>query len=138
MKTRLLLLFLCITTVSFAQNWSQVGAVQFSNFASDAAITTHPTTGEVYIAIIEPLSSSKISVQKFDGTNWVLQGALVGENAANIGIAINPVNNQPTIAYRDTTDATLHVYNFDGTNWTLDFNFNVTLTDYKIQIQFNS
>ncbi|AUC85090.1 hypothetical protein CW731_07210 [Polaribacter sp. ALD11] len=138
MKTKLFLLLLLISSVTFAQNWSQVGAAQFTNFASDGAIATHPTTGEAYVAIIEPLSSSKISVQKFDGSNWVAQGALVGLNAANIALQINHNNNQPIVAYRDTTDSTLYVYTFDGTTWTLEFNHNVVLADLKVQIQFNT
>lgn len=138
MKLKLLSILLLVSTISFAQNWSQVGATQFSNFASGGVITTHPTTGEAYVAIIEPLSSSKISVQKFDGTNWVTQGALVGLNAANVAMQINPNNNQPIVAYRDTTDSTLYVYTFDGSTWTLEFNHNVVLADLKVQIQFNT
>jgi len=138
MKLKLLLILLFVSTISFAQNWSQVGAAQFSNFASGGVIATHPTTGEAYVAIIEPLSTNKVSVQKFDGTNWVAIGNLIGENAANVALQINPNNNQPIVAYRDTTDSTLYVYTFDGTTWTLEFNHNVVLADLKVQIQFNT
>ncbi|MFD2530710.1 T9SS type A sorting domain-containing protein [Polaribacter marinaquae] len=138
MKLKLLLLVLFVTVTTFGQNWSQVGTTQFTNFASDAVIATDPSTGDPYVAIVEPLSSSKISVKKFDGTNWVSQGTLVGENAINIALAINPINNQPVVAYRDTTDSTLYAYTFDGTAWSLIMNYNVTLKNHKVQIQFNA
>ncbi len=138
MKLKLLLFVLFVTVTTFGQNWSQVGTTQFTNFASDGAIATDPSTGEPYVAIVEPLSSSKISVKKFDGTNWVSQGTLVGENAINIALAINPINNQPVVAYRDTTDSTLYAYTFNGTSWSLIMNYNVTLKNHKVQIQFNA
>ena len=138
MKSKLLLILFLVSSISYAQNWSQVGTTQFTNFASDGVIATDPSTGEPYVAIAEPLNSSKISVKKFDGTNWVSQGGLVGENAINIALAINPINNQPVVAYRDTTDSTLYAYTFDGTAWSLIMNYNVTLKNHKVQIQFNA
>jgi len=141
MKPRILLILLLVSSFSFAQTWNQVGATQFTNFATDASIS-FDAAGIPYLAYINPAASNKIYVKKFDGTNWVdLTVAEVStEASANVVIKINPVTNEPTVAYRRVSDNTFDVYRFDGTSWIAVTTAEGAgdLLDVKLQMQFNA
>jgi hypothetical protein len=77
-------------------------------------------SGQPYVAYSDGAYSSKASVMKFDGTNWVYIGN-AGFSAGSIGymsLAFNPTNGQPYVAYQDAADSSKAiVMEFDGTNW---------------------
>ncbi len=141
MKTKLLYMLLFISSYAFAQNWSQVGATQFTNFASDGAISFHPSSGEPYVVHDNLVDGSKPYVMKFNGTNWVAVGGVISsEFSINHAIKFNPVTNEPWIAYRRTSDNKLDVYRYDGTSWIAEGIAIGTgnLSDHRVQIQFNA
>lgn len=141
MKTKLLLILFFLGSVSFAQNWTQVGAAQFTDFANDGAMEFLPTTGEPYIIYNNILDGNKPYVMKFDSVSWVNVGGVISSQASsNHAIKFNPVTNEPWIAYRRISDNKLDVYRYDGTNWVSEGVAEGTgdLSDDRVQIQFNA
>ena len=121
MRLKLLYLLFFVTTVGFAQ-WSQVGNLQFSSFTSDADFT-FDSNGTPYVVYQDPTFSGLGApfVKKLDGTSWVNVGTTSAWgllDASLVSIAINPVDNQPWVAWRDNN--VIKVYRFDGTSWVFD------------------
>ena len=59
---------------------------------------------------------------KFNGTTWDSVGAAViaeggGGGASKLNLTIDPVSNNPVVAYSERTTGKLSVMMFDGTNW---------------------
>lgn len=119
MKTRLFLMLLFVSSLTFSQTWSDVGTSKFTNFAKDGAMAFHPTTGNPYIIYANVLDSNKPYVVKFDGTSWVAvgTGAIIANEATLINIAFNPANNEPNVAFKNETTDRIDLYKFDGTSW---------------------
>lgn len=142
MKSRILLILLLIGSATFAQTWNQVGATQFTNFASDGAMA-FDNTGTAYIAYVNPITNN-VHVMKFNGTSWTNVGgtaAVSATQAANVAIAIRPLDNQPIIAFRGTSNNAMHAFRRNGTYWTPVINnvtFDEDLSDNKLQIQTNA
>lgn len=141
MKTKLLLILLLIGSYTFAQTWNQVGATQFTNFATDAAMS-FDNSGTPYVVYTNPTASNKAYVKTFNGTNWVdvATPEVSTESAVNIAIKVNPVTNEPWVAYRRTSDNKFDVYRFDGTSWIAVTTAEGAggLLDVKLQMQFNA
>lgn len=112
-------MLLLVSSFAFAQNWSQVGNAQFTNFASDGAMSFHPTTGEPYVIFNNVIDGNKPYVMKFDGTNWVTigSGAIISNEVRLANIAFNPSTNEPNVAFKNITTDRIDIYKFDGTNW---------------------
>ena len=121
-KTKLLLILLFVSSFSFAQNWSQVGATQFTNFATDGDISFHPTTGEPYVVYSDVIDGNKPYVMKFDGANWVAvgTGSIGSAEARLLAIAFHPTTSQPWIAFKNNLNGRIDVYSFDGTTWNVE------------------
>ncbi|WP_397363604.1 T9SS type A sorting domain-containing protein [Olleya sp. R77988] len=140
MKTKLLLLLLFASSITFAQTWNQVGATQFTDFASDGAIA-FDNAGSPYMAYINP-TTSNVHVKKFNGTSWVNVGstAVSTVSAANIAITIRLSDNQPIVAFRSTSNNAMYAFRRNGTYWTPVINnvtFGTALSDHRLQIQTN-
>lgn len=118
MKRKLLYVILCfISMISYGQQWVNVGAPQFTNIASDAAIT-FDTVGIPYVVYADETAGNIPKVKYFDGTNWVdVGGALSNDSANKFAIAINPNDGQPWVVYRRTTNNQIRLYGFNGTSW---------------------
>lgn len=112
-------MLLFISSFSFSQNWSDVGALKFTNFAEDARMVTHPTTGEPYIIYTDIQDSKKPFVLRFNGTSWVNvgSGAIINFEAKMINIAFNPSNNELNAVFKNSDTGKVDLYKFDGTNW---------------------
>jgi len=139
MRIKLLLVLLIVSSYTFAQNWSQVGATQFTDFASDGAMTFDASNGDIYVAYTNVLDGNKVYVTKFDGTSWTSIGAVSTDAGDNLAIKINPFNNQIVVAYRNVNN-NMTAYTYNGTAWSSIFT-NVgssALSDHRLQIQFNT
>ena len=142
MKAKLLVILFLISSLSFSQNWSQVGMAEFTDFASDGAIAFNLVTGSPYVVYTNVSDNNKPYVVTYDGSNWVAVGSAVSTlSSANVAIAIDPITNQPVVAYRRTATNTMDAYRFDGTNWVAVFTNISTgsaLSDHRLQIQINA
>ena len=139
MRIKLLYVLFLVSSYAFAQNWSQVGSAQFTNFASDGAMTFDAANGDIYVAYSNVADGNKAYVSKFDGTNWTSIGLVSNDAADNIAIKINPFNNEIVVAYRNVTN-NMTAYKYNGTAWSSVFT-NVgssALSDHRLQIQFNA
>jgi hypothetical protein len=142
MKTRLFLVLLFITSISFAQNWSQIGTTQFSDFAVNGEIA-FDNAGVPYVLYENP-TVNKVFVMTFDGTNWVAvgSGAISNENYNNLAIKINPATNQPWVALKaeaNGASSNIDVFSFNGTNWVSEgSNVGGSFYTYGIQLQFST
>lgn len=141
MKSKLLYILLFVLSTTYAQNWEQIGAQQFSNTALDAGIGFDPTTSDPYIAYVDTANNNNIRVMTYDGTNWINVGNLVSsENAITPSINVNPVTNEVWVAYIRTSDNTLNAYKFNGTNWVVMGTAlgNGNLINRRTRIRFNA
>lgn len=142
MKTRLLLLLLFVSSFAFAQTWNQVGAAQFTDFASNGEMA-FDSTGVPYL-LYENSTTNQVSVMKFNGTSWlpVGSGAISTENYNNLTIKINPVTNQPWVALKAETSgagSNIDVFSFDGSSWVSEgANIGGSFYSYGIQLQFST
>jgi hypothetical protein len=141
MKTRILLILLLVSSVGFAQTWNQVGATQFTDFASDGAMD-FDNSGDPYIAYINP-ATNLVYVKKFNGTNWIDVGstAISTTQGANVAITIRALDNQPIVAFRSTANNAMYAYRRNGTIWTPVINNVHTgedLSNHRLQIQTNA
>lgn len=118
MKRQLLYVILCFVSImSYGQQWVNVGAPQFTNIASDAAIT-FDIVGTPYVVYADEAAGNIPKVKYFDGTNWVdVGGALSNDSANKFAIAINPNDGQPWVVYRRTANNQIRLYGFNGTSW---------------------
>ena len=142
MKTRLLFMLLFVSSLSFAQNWSQVGATQFTtNFAINGEIA-FDNAGVPYVLYESPTNNA-VYVMKFNGTNWVDvgNGAISTEDYANLAIKINPVTNQPWVVMRAAANGTasnVDVYSYNGTSWVIEgANVGASFWGYSLQLNFS-
>jgi len=143
MKTRILLILLVVSSLSYGQNWSQVGAPQFTDFADTAEIT-FDASGQPYLVYHNP-ANQEVKVEKFDGNNWVSIGGVVStQGHNNLTININPVTQEPWVALKRSasgTGSTVDVFRYDGSSWVSEgtsIYFNSGLYSYGIQMQFDS
>jgi len=143
MKTRLFLMLLFVSSFAFAQNWSQVGATQFSTKFALNAEMAFDNSGTPYVLYEDP-TENKVFVMKFDGTNWVEvgSGAISAEDYNNIAIKVNPVTNQPWVALKaalNGSSSNIDIYSFNGSSWVLEgSNIGGGFYSYGIQLQFST
>lgn len=116
MKTTLLYLFLAITLITNAQNWTPVGGAQFSNDATSARLI-FSSTGEPYIAYQDASDGDKTRVTYHDGTNWVDLGTVSSSGADSESINFNPEDNSVWVAHAQTSDRFVKMYRYNGTTW---------------------
>jgi hypothetical protein len=138
----LLLMSVTFLNQTNAQNWQFEGAQQFTDFASDVAIT-HNTAGETYIAYANILDANKVYVMKFNGTSWTNVGSVASATSASLlSIAINPTDGNPWVAFKDiSTNLNLKVVKFNGATWSVDGDISFTVTANaparKMQLAFD-
>jgi hypothetical protein len=117
MKIKLLLGLLFVSCFTFGQ-WQFEGASNFTGTAGEVALAID-VNDVPYVLYSDNGVDGKAHVKKFNGTSWVNVG--VGISEANVpsllAIAINPTNNQPWVAYKNTSSAKIDVKSFDGTIW---------------------
>jgi len=142
MKLRILLILLLISSFAFAQTWNQVGAAQFTDFASNGEMA-FDSTGVPYL-LYENSTTNQVSVMKFNGTSWlpVGSGAISTENYNNLTIKINPITNQPWVALKAEANgaaSNIDVFSFDGSSWVSEgANIGGYFYSYGIQLQFST
>ncbi|WP_375239039.1 choice-of-anchor Q domain-containing protein [Aurantibacter sp.] len=143
MKTRLFLILLLMSSFSFAQNWSQVGTAQFTNFADSAEIAFNAISGQPYVVYHNP-TNDEVLVETFNGTNWVNVGSTIStQGHNNLAIKVNPVTQEPWVALKRNgsgNGSTIDVYRYDGTSWVSEASNLLLLSGlytYGIQLQFN-
>ena len=142
MSRSLLIIILALIPLTSmkAQFWIPVGTATFGGASREHAITTHPTTGETYVAFRDLNNSSKVTVMKYDGSNWATVGAagFTASPASLIDIEINPVTGHPWVSYKNNTAGHLAVYGFDGTSWfsSMDGTYPYEIYD-KTLLRFN-
>ncbi|MCF7816079.1 MAG: chitobiase/beta-hexosaminidase C-terminal domain-containing protein [Candidatus Pacebacteria bacterium] len=108
-----------------ATSWIQDGGI-LDNISSYMSFAINPDTGEKYIAY-QDSSTSKLSVKKFDGAEWVVVGteSFSANRADYVSLAFNPATFEPYVAYREVhadgqgyqTYSNLHLVRFDGSSW---------------------
>lgn len=105
-------------------NWVTVGVSGFSgSVQTDNISLAFNSSDEPYVAYTDLTAIdntvNKVTVMKFDGTNWITVG-LAGFSASSgrdISLAFNS-NDEPFVAYRDGLKSwKTTVMKFNGTNW---------------------
>ena len=103
-------------------NWVNVGNAGFSaGFTWGESLAFSPA-GEPHVAYIDYADSVKVSVMKYNGTNWVYVGTQGFSKSGGYiyfeGLAFNPSNGQPYVAYEDSSSSyKASVMTFNGTGW---------------------
>ncbi|WP_299284488.1 MBG domain-containing protein [uncultured Mucilaginibacter sp.] len=104
-----------------AQTWKPVGPDDnneaFSGLIKYNNIVTSPD-GVPYVVSSDANNSSKLTVKKFDGSNWIMVGAagFSGGTTGLISLAINGVT--PYVAFSDAANSgKATVMKFDGNSW---------------------
>jgi hypothetical protein len=111
------LLFFTQSNNLYSQAWNYVGGEPDFTTGGTAFISFASNNNTPYIAFRDASVTNKLTVEKFDGTNWVTVGA-AGFSTGTVtytSIAFN--GNTPYVAYEDATLGRLVVRQFDGTNW---------------------
>ncbi len=101
-------------------NWAQIGTV-LSAAAADYDGLAFAPDGTPYVAFQDYDLARKITVKRFDGTNWVTVGTagFSGAAADFISLAIAP-NGTPYVAYKDDAQSfKATVMRFNGSAWTV-------------------
>jgi hypothetical protein len=103
-------------------DWVQVGSAGFSAGKTWSESLAFSPSGEPHVAYIGWADSSKVSVMKYNGTSWVYVGvqgfSKSGGYIHSEGLAFNPSNGQPYVAYEDTSSSyKASVMTFNGTGW---------------------
>lgn len=121
-------------------SWNKVGTIKEKPKRNCLpAIAFKPNSGEIYIAFIDENNKNAVTVNKFDGNNWILAGnntvgnasvtVPVGWQARNIehccSIAFQPVTNLLYVAYINDTGYLDVKYLDNNLNW------NTTYADYN-------
>ena len=130
MKTKFLLLMLFFNSILFAQSqWNPMGPNDFGQVSyNNGSSTTLDNNNIPHCVIVEPIFPNKLTVKKFDGTNWVTVGNAsftVGTFSPSTFIREGLViefdgNNVPYVAYTDAMNQSkLTVYKLNGTIWEL-------------------
>jgi hypothetical protein len=133
MKKLICILMILFPVVAFTQQpwykyspmdyaWQYVGNVGFSAGATNnISFAFNPVNGQPYVAFQDLANSQKVTVMKFDGTNWVNVGN-TGFSAASawyISLALS-ITGQPYVAYDDyqfQPEGQATVMMFNDTNW---------------------
>ncbi len=84
-------------------HWGTVGSPGFSSGSADNLSLAVSQAGVPYVAYAEYNTTQKISVRKFISGNWSIVGNpdFSAGYAEAISLAINPVTNEPYVAYVD-------------------------------------
>jgi hypothetical protein len=103
-------------------NWINVGNTGFSAGFTWGECLTFSPSGEPHVSYIDLVDSSKVSVMKYNGTSWVYVGvrgfSKSGGYIHSEGLAFNPVNSQPYVAFEDTSSSyKATAMTFNGTDW---------------------
>ena len=110
---------LLASNVIYAQ-WQPVGSVAFSAGQVNYTSTAVDKNGTPYIAYQDLNNGDGVTVQKFNGTSWVVVGSTNLSNgpATFISLAIDSASGTPYVAYQDSIYyASVTVQKFNGTNW---------------------
>ena len=109
--------------------WVTVDYLELGGFTASAeenSFAFNESTSEPYVAYRDAGASSKITVQKWDGSTWGYVGARGfggGSGVFDTSIAFNPVTHEPYVAYGEIdssyalTKATVKKYNATTTSW---------------------
>jgi len=124
--------------------WVYVGNPGFSDGTTWSESLAFSPSGEPHVSYIDWSDSSKVSVMKYNGTNWVYVGmrgfSKSGGYIHSEGLAFNPSNGQPYVAYEDTSSSyKASVMTFSGTGWVYVGNagFSAGFTQ-TVSLAFNS
>jgi hypothetical protein len=125
-----------------ANNWVNVGNAGFSEgLPSYICLAFNPSDSLPYVAFVDLLypinydSVPKLTLMKFDGSNWVYIGnrRFAESRTEYLSLAFNN-SGQPYVAFSDHTQwpNTGTVMTFDGTNWAIvgKKNFSMYYADY--------
>lgn len=113
-------------------SWIQVGnSIPTTTFANAAILKLDPS-GVPYVALLQ---NGKLTVQKFDGSNWVLVGnqkaiTLLPYSKPNFCISAAGTF---FVAYQEPSKKST-VEKFDGTNWNIVGNKEFTATEVRCKI----
>jgi uncharacterized repeat protein (TIGR02543 family) len=140
MKSKLLLILLFISSYTFAQTWSQVGATQFTDDASSAAMA-FDSAGTPYVVYTNTNENDKAYVKTFNGTNWVdiVTPEVAATAAYNVAIKFDPTTNDLFVAFKKGNN-NMSCYKLVGSTWTSVFtniNPGSVLANDRLQMQFN-
>lgn len=105
-------------------NWVLVGAEKFTAGIADVNhLAFHLGTNEPYLCYQgwSGADAGRLSVMRFDGTNWVFlansQNFTAGE-AANAHFVFKPTTNEPHVVFKDVANSSKgSLMRYDGTNW---------------------
>ncbi|WP_291723213.1 choice-of-anchor D domain-containing protein [Bernardetia sp.] len=117
-------------------NWVEVGNLGFSAITSidvqSSSFAISPNDIP-YIAFRDDTKDNKMTVKKFDGTNWVDVGnAGFSENAGYFPSLVIGQDETPYVAFEDGVTSQAQVMKFDGETWVNIGlpNFTLPMTDY--------
>ena len=115
------------------QSWVDVGVPKSISDGNvrwgGVALTFNPSTNEPYVAYRDATQNNKMTVKKFNGTNWSLIGSAgFSPPCLAPSLAFNPTTNQPYVAFQNTLDSyKVTVERFNGINWETVGNENLGL-----------
>lgn len=120
----LCLLFGLAGSVSAAGTWEYIGSPGFSTFNITSPALAFDSSGTPYVAFRDadpnpPSSVGKLTVKKFDGTNWVTVGSrgFSPTQVSNVKIATD--GTVPYVAYTsNTAPYKANVMKFESGSWT--------------------
>ncbi|MDP5091975.1 MAG: tandem-95 repeat protein, partial [Polaribacter sp.] len=101
-----------------SQSWQTVGVEDFSKSTYTPSFALD-NNNIPYIAFTDYENSHRVTVKKFDGTNWVLVGVVssLGGVVTKQSLAFGS-DNFPYLAFRDVANSNkTTVVKFNGTNW---------------------
>lgn len=123
MKSKLLLLLLTITNLSFSQeSWRPLGPNDFNQSSFGKVNYTKIKTDNnnvIYTAYSDEYNGNKLTVRKFINNEWEVVGniAISSGEANYVSLDIDN-NNIPYVAYQDVSNSSkVTVQKFDGSNW---------------------
>lgn len=119
----LCLLFSLAGSVSAAGTWEYIGSPGFSTFNIQNPALAFDSSGTPYVAFRDadpnpPSSVGKLTVKKFDGTNWVTVGSRGFTPTKVSGVTIAIDGTVPYVAYTSITDNKAKVMKFESGSWT--------------------
>jgi hypothetical protein len=117
MKKTLFFLFSVCTLCASAQ-WQILGQRNFSSGDVSSINLEINNVGVPYVAFQDMANGGKVSVMKFDGTNWVYVGApnFSSASANQLHFTISAADTL-YVAYSNGSDSLVYAKKFDGTNW---------------------
>jgi Secretion system C-terminal sorting domain len=135
-----------ISVIKYIGNsWTIVGSPNISISTIPSLVNSGPAklvfdkNNMPYITFFDFVPQSKVTVKKFNGTNWVDIGAVItpSNGAYDLSLAIDSTN-YPCLIYTNGSTFKTVVQKFNGTNWYLlgnPSNTNVYDYDYYPQIK---